>query len=315
MNLAASRILLGAPLGLAAADTAWGLAGRFDIDWSGYCAIAALSLALLALGHFYKSRRPDPNLAAMLFGASFLCAFSSAADLLNYLLLTVAGRDIDLLLAHADRAMGFDWPQAVAFAAAHPVLNEGLRIAYMSSLPQIAALVICLGLFRQPQKIYGFCIALAAGAAIAIGFWTLFPSFGAFAIFHLPAPLALKTDAALDGNYARGLVALLAHGPGRIDPWEVKGLIGFPSFHTVMAMLTAWYARKLPVICWIALGLNVLVIAAAPIHGGHHLIDLLGGAAVAAAAIWLSECVLTAKRAAQPLPLAALGQTTAFPSA
>ncbi|MGN6514815.1 MAG: phosphatase PAP2 family protein [Rhizomicrobium sp.] len=314
MNLAASRILFGLPLGLAAADAAWGLAGRFDIDWNGYVAIAALSLALLGLGHFYKSRRPDPNLSAMLFGASFLCAFSSVADLLNYLLLTVAGRDIDPLLAHADRMVDFNWPQAVAFAAAHPVLNTILRVAYMSALPQVAVLIAALGLLRQPGKIYGFCIALGAGAVIAIGFWTLFPSFGAFAIYHLPATLAAKADAALDGNYARDLVSLLRHGPGRIDPWQVKGLIGFPSFHTVMALLTAWYARNLPGLRWIALGLNILVIVAAPIHGGHHLIDLLGGVLTAAVAVYFSHRVLDGKRSARARPFAGLGQTTAFPS-
>lgn len=313
MNAAANRILLGVPLGLAAVDAAWGLAGRFDIDWSGYLSLAALSLALLGAGLFYRSKRPDPNLSAMLFGASFLCAFSSAADLLNYLLLTVAGRDIDPLLARIDRAMGFDWPSLVAWMAAHPALNEPLRFAYMSSLPQIATLIIALGFFRQPEKIYGFCIALAAGAVIAIGFWTLFPSFGAFAIYRLPAALAAKANAALDGNYASGLMGLLAHGPQRIDPWAVKGLIGFPSFHTVMALLTAWYARKLPGLRWIALALNILVIAAAPVHGGHHLADLIGGAATAGIAVWFSSRMLAAENAAQA-SFTGLGQTTAFPS-
>lgn len=310
----ANRILLGVPLGLAAADAAWGFGGRFDVNWVGYLSLAALSLALLGAGHFYKSRRPDPNLAAMLFGASFLCAFSAAADLLNYLLLTVAGRDIDPLLAHVDHAIGFDWPSAVALMAAHPALNTILHLAYISSLPQIAVLIIALGFFEQPEKIYGFCIALAAGAAIAIGFWTLFPSFGAFAIYHLPVSLAARANAALDGHYASGLVSLLAHGPGRIDPWRVKGLIGFPSFHTVMALLTAWYARKLPGLRWVALVLNALVIAAAPVHGGHHMIDLIGGTVAAAIAIWLSSRVLEADRRARSSPLAALAQTTAFPS-
>jgi hypothetical protein len=310
----ANRFLLFTATTLVAIDVAWAAFGHFDVDVAGYLALLVLSAALFGFGYFYSRVRPDANLAAMLFGASFLCTFSAAADFLNYLLLTVAGHPIDETLARVDRALGFHWPQLIAWAAAHPVLNAALHAIYETSLPQIAALVVCLGLFRQPARIYGFCIALAIGAGIAIGFWTLFPSFGAFAVYHLPEQVALKTNAALDGSYAHALNALLAHGPDRIGPRAVKGLIGFPSFHTVMALLTIWYARNLPGLRWAALVLNVLVVASTPIHGGHHLVDLFGGAATACVAIWLSARILATAREGQPSPFAQLGQTSAFPS-
>jgi hypothetical protein len=53
----------------------------------------------------------------MLFGTGFLCAFSLGASLLNYLLLTRAGARIDLQRAALDRALGFDWPKALALSA------------------------------------------------------------------------------------------------------------------------------------------------------------------------------------------------------
>jgi hypothetical protein len=314
VNLPANHLLVLIAVPLVFIDAAWAAAGGFNVDITGYLALLILSAGLSALGFFYSRARPDPNLAAMLFGASFLCTFSAGADFLNYLLLTVAGHPIDETLAGLDRAVGFDWPGLIGWAAAHPRSDFLLREAYETSLPQIAALIVCLGLFRQPEKIHGFCIALAIGAGIAIGFWTLFPSFGAFAVYHLPEQVALKANAALNGNYARELSGLLAHGPGRIGPREVKGLIGFPSFHTVMALLTIWYARKLPVLRWVALALNVLVIASTPIHGGHHLVDLFGGMATACAAVWLSARILAAGGKRQATPFAPLGQTPAFPS-
>lgn len=314
MNIFANRILLLIATTLVVIDAAWGAAGHFDIDVWNYLALLIVSAALFGLGHFYSRSRPDANLAAMLFGASFLCTFSAGADFLNYLLLTVAGHPIDQTLANIDRAIGFHWPLLIAWAAAHPFINSALHEIYETSLPQIAALIVCLGIFRQPDRIYGFCIALAIGAGIAIGFWTLFPSFGAFAVYHLPEQVALKANAALDGTYARELTGLLAYGPGRIGPREVKGLIGFPSFHTVMALLTIWYARKLPVLRWAALALNILVVASTPIHGGHHLVDLIGGAATTCAAVWLSGRILASARDRQPSPFARFGQSPAFPS-
>lgn len=314
MNLFASRILILVASALVLTDAVWAALGHFDIDVPAYLALLVLSVGLCGLGHFYSRARPDPNIAAMLFGAGFLCTFSAGADFLNYLLLTVAGHPIDETLAGIDRAIGFHWPDLIAWAGAHPALNSALHVIYETSLPQIAVLIVCLGLFRQPERIYDFCIALAIGAAIAIGFWTLFPSFGAFAVYHLPEQVALKANAALDGTYARELTGLLAHGPGRIGPSEVKGLIGFPSFHTVMALLTIWYARKLPVLRWVALVLNILVVASTPIHGGHHLVDLIGGVATTCAAVWLSGRILASARDRQPSPFARFGQSPAFPS-
>ena len=91
---------------------------------------------------------------------------------------------------------------------------------------------------------------------------------------------------ALDRHYAHQLAALLAHGPGLISPTDTKGLIGFPSYHAVLALLVMFYAWKVSWLRWPAVALNLLVLVATPIQGGHHLIDLLGGGAVAALALW-----------------------------
>ena len=70
--------------------------------------------------------RPEPQLAAMLFGAGFLCAFSAGASVLNYFLLTVAGKPIDSVLVQADRMLGFDWYDVMMRMGDHPYLNEVL---------------------------------------------------------------------------------------------------------------------------------------------------------------------------------------------
>jgi hypothetical protein len=275
------QVLLGIALSLLLLDAAWIFAAHLRVDWLAYLKLLLLSVAVLTASEFYRRKRPDARLSAMLFGAGFLCLFSVAASVLNYCLLTVAGQPVDGALAAIDREIGFDWPAVMAAVAAHPLLNLVLLAAYVSMLPQVAVLTIALASRKNHLLIYRFCIAVAVGALTCIAVWTLMPSFGAFAVYPVPADMPL----ALDTAYARQLAALLAHGPGVISPTDTKGLIGFPSYHAVLAFLVIFYGWKLPRLRWPALILNLTVLVATPIQGGHHLVDVLGAIPVFALAL------------------------------
>lgn len=269
---------------LAGVDAAWVVLGHFALDGGGFLRLGLLSLCLLAGAHFYQTLRPEPRLAAMLLGSGFLCAFSLGASLLNYLLLTRAGTRIDVELAALDRALGFDWPAAMAWMARHPRLNMLALIAYSSMLPQVALLTIVLATV-EASRVYRFCLALALSALSCIAIWSLAPSFGAFSVYPLVANHAAL---ALDPAYAHELVRLLHDGPGLISPRDTKGLIGFPSYHAVLALLVMWFARDIQYLRWPALALNIAVLLSTPVQGGHHLIDVLAAFPIAACAIFIT---------------------------
>jgi len=275
-------ILFGIVLSAGTVDAIWVQAGHFDVDGLGFAGIAALSVVLAAAGLFYERVRKEERLAAMLIGTSFLLGMSASFSCLNYLLLTVAGHRIDAPLAALDRALGVDWPVMMIAMSHYPVVNALLQLAYISVLPQVALLVVLLGWRGKHENIYAFCLALTAGAAISIFVWTLAPSFGAFSVYELPAEVSRRMPLALDAQYAKDLMSLLANGPGHISPTSAKGLIGFPSFHAAMAMMVVWYARELSTVRWFALALNIVVLVATPIQGGHHIVDVLAGFGVAA---------------------------------
>ena len=216
----------------------------------------------------------------MLAAAAFLIVFSTACCLLSYLMLTITGPRIDGLLANIDHAMGFSWPALMTFAANHLLLTHLLKLTYLSVMPQTVLLLFLLGWKKDGEQIYRLCFALAISAGATIAIWTAFPAFGAFSVFNLSPTVAGKLGLALDGNYGKALVRMLNAGPGFISPRELRGLVGFPSYHTVQALVLIWYARNLPYLRWISLVLNSVVLVAVPIHGGHHLIDMFGGAAV-----------------------------------
>jgi membrane-associated phospholipid phosphatase len=66
-----------------------------------------------------------------------------------------------------------------------------------------------------------------------------------------------------------------------------EGLITFPSFHVAWALLLTWAFRGRRWLFAAAVILNSLVVASTMTTGWHYFSDLLGGAAVALAAMAL----------------------------
>ncbi|HEY1629796.1 MAG TPA: phosphatase PAP2 family protein [Rhizomicrobium sp.] len=284
-----NRILLAVSGGVALLDTIWLLLGHFQIDAANYALLLLLVPPLAGAAWFYGSIRREPALSAMLAAAGFLILFSAACCLLSYLALTIAGPRIDVPLAAIDRAIGFNWPTVMRLASEHTAITAYLGFAYLSVMPQIVVMIFVLGWTGRRADLYGLCLALAAGALLCIAVWTIAPSFGAFSVYALPADVSRHLGLALDGAYGRELARMLHDGPGFISPKELRGIIGFPSYHTVQALVLVWFARRVPVLRWLSLALNLAVLAAVPVHGGHHLVDLFGGIAVTLAAILIAD--------------------------
>jgi hypothetical protein len=317
------RIMFGLCAVVAAADLAWAAIGHFQIDYVAYAQLGLMSLALLAGGIFYQTRRAELELAAMLMGASFLCLFSATASMLNYFFLTLHGPRIDDILVAADHALGFDWYSTMLFMARHPFLNEVFFHVYNMVLPEIALLTVVLAWTGQVEKVYRYCLALGAGALIAIALWALAPSLGAKSLYILPPEVASKLTLSVTGEYGKALVALLRDGPGYITPSDLRGLIAFPSYHGVLALIVAWYGWHVRWLRWPLLLLNAAVIISSPVQGGHHMVDLLGSFPVAALSIFLAaRCASAAKPAlmvnnsSKPaeIPLSGQGWSGSMPS-
>lgn len=298
MTAALQRFMFAVAAGPIAVGLVWGWTGHFHIDVAAYIRPALIGLALLAAGTFYQIRRPDPKIVAMLLGASFLIFFSAAANLLNNFLLTVAGPRIDAQLDAADRALGFDWYRLMLLMADHPILNGWLFQIYNIALPEIALMLVVLAWSGKVDKTYCFCLSVALGALICISVWTLTPAFGAMSLYTLPPDVASRLQVALTCEFGKAQVAMLRDGPGYITLDSLHGsLIGFPSYHGVLALTVIWYARALPRLFWPLLIANLLVLAATPIQGGHHLTDVLASFPVTALSIFLATRLAKAAKA------------------
>lgn len=279
-----------------------------SVDWTSfgpfYLALGVISLAALT---YSTVRRVEPIGATCLATAQLL-VFCFFIVLDNYLALELRRPLIDEFLAGLDHALGIDWMAYVVWLKSDRFFGKLAEYAYLSSLPQIAAAIPLLGFTRRFSALDRLTLGVMIAATITVAAWIAFPNFGALPLHYakgLPDP---GFDLAMSKDYALSLLALHAGPLPPIRFGEVMGLIGCPSFHTVLALLTIHALWSVPWAGPIAAGLNALVLVAIPADGGHHFVDVAAGAVVAFLSIALGGVVLRGRGAKAPAAAAALSE-------
>jgi membrane-associated phospholipid phosphatase len=258
-----------------------------SVDTKAYTWPLALFVIFAISAALYDRIRKDVCISSMLFGFGFVIIYGASLNVISYFGLTIAGPRIDDFLASIDRHMGIYWPALILFMAKHPTANAILFFVYRFSTWQTVILIAALGRKDRIGTVEQLCLTLVLCGIFTIGMWMVLPSFGAIAVYGLPSAIASHLPISVDQNYAQELLRLWTNGPGLISPLAIKGLVGFPSFHAAQAVIVAWYARRLGILFYPFLVFNILVIVSTPVQGGHHVVDVIGGIAVAALAIWL----------------------------
>lgn len=254
-------------------------------DSRAFTAFFTCGVLTCALGLFYRFIRRDEKLAATLIIVGLLVLFTNTASLANYLLLPLQHPLIDGQLAQIDAWLGFSWPEALGVLTHYPALNTVLRAVYMSSFMQVALIVLVLGFSGRVIRLHVFVLAMTIAALVAIGFWALYPSMGPATLYAIDPAIEAKLNLIHNAEYGNELRKLAQYGPDFLSPNQVRGLIAFPSFHTVMASLTVYAAWGVPWLRWPVLLINLFMMPAILTHGGHHLIDLPAGLVLAVSSI------------------------------
>ncbi len=273
--------LLLAILGLC--DACWCLVR--DIAVADCLPFVIVSAGLLAIALIGCRDRRARRIAAIAEGLVLWLIFSAAGALLTYLAAARGGPLYDRAAAAADAALGFDWNAWFRFIAGHPALHWPLAAAYKTLLPQILFSVLWFSRadrdWRSAELLTNAIVALLLTTAI----FSMFPTFGP----GVGVP-------ALSAAYVQDLANLRAGALPAIDLMLLKGVIAFPSYHAVLAVLFTYAHRRSPTFLPIA-ALNLVMLASLPSEGGHYLIDVVGGLAVATTAI-LSTRILPSRQPA-----------------
>ncbi len=264
------------------------------VDWASLAPVFFATALLASIGVAYRLLGRDEGIAATTIIVAQIVLYANIAVLDNYLGLELRRPGIDLDLARLDAALGFDWWGYVTWVKSFAIFGKLLTLAYQSSLPQIAVALIILGFTRRFEKLDQFSLAFMFSSALTILIWTAFPSFGALALHYsqgLPEP---TFELAYSKKEALQLLALQAGPTPMLRMDEFVGMIAFPSFHTVLALLTTFALWQIRFVGKLTLALNLIVLASIPADGGHYFVDIGGAVIVTAISLYLSRLVLRA---------------------
>ncbi len=275
-------------LAIVVVDVVWMKLASFRFTLASTIRVVAAVGALLLVAEIYRRWRPNPNFVVMVRETAWLIAFSAAAAVLSNLAVTLDFPAIDSQLAAWDRALGFDWQAYYAYVVARPVLGLVYALLYFAALPFIAFGIIVLAVIKRTDRASELVLAAMIGALIAIAVSGLWPSSGALAYFRPDAALALHHPI-VDLDYKQAFFDLRSGALTGFTLDDIRGLIAFPSYHAVLNTIIVLAFRGLWKFFWPLLVLNLCMLATAPVEGGHHFIDVIGGVVVAIVATVLAN--------------------------
>jgi membrane-associated phospholipid phosphatase len=270
--------------------------GTFEIDWMSYAVPAGVASALMAVNWFYRTRRPDASLAAALAGTAQIISFAAVTAPLSYIAATANFPLQDAALERWDQHLGFDWIQMLSIVATRPWLQTLFHIVYASFAVQAITSVLALGFAGQFVRLRAFICAFIIATLVTIAVSAVIPAAGPW-LFHTPDPSVANGFLPASSTSWPVFLGLRDGTVHTLYGLRSEGIITFPSLHAGFAILFAaalWRVRGLR---WVALLLNVLMLAATPLCGSHYVIDVIAGSAVAALC-WIAAMRIVAKRTA-----------------
>ena len=133
--------------------------------------------------------------------------------------------------------------------------------------------LLYLGVMQKRQEGERLLWATMLALFMCIAISAYFPAYGAGYYYGVCEPFWI--------NDLNGLRAHTA------DIFNSFGSVSFPSFHTVLALLLIDAVRHNKWLLGLSLAFNALMLLAIPTVGLHYFIDMIGGAAVTAIALWV----------------------------
>jgi hypothetical protein len=283
----AERVLV---LGTAAAVAGlWALSEALDrrIAWDALGLSLGFGGVWMAVGVCLRMLTRLDRLPALLVASSFFLCFTLAVTSCAYLRFPFPEGTIDPLLMRIDALLGYDWTEAAHALAAWPGAGPLLAPLYLSSLPQLLFLAVLLAALGRVVELHRLALCGGIAVVLTVAIWCAAPSLGPASILSVPSEIEETLALVVDSAFGAELRHLASNGVEVIHPGEITGVIAFPSYHMVMALMVWWYSRGTWAVAPAA-ALGLAMIPATLVHGGHHLVDLAGGAAVFALAAALA---------------------------
>ena len=223
--------------------------------------------------------------ARFLSAIVFILGFGFAGCTFTYLAASLGWPLQDAKLVAVDSSLGFNWLDLLISTNSSPLFGAVLKAAYHSSATQIVGVCLLLAAANRGQRLTEFLTLFVVTFVAVAAISALVPAAGPYAYFQPPKELfsSFSPDA---GMWHYQVLQALRNEPVPVLSFmNVQGLVTFPSFHTSLAIITAYAVRGIKFVATPVAILNGIVIISTLPEGGHYLIDVIAGAVISTIAI------------------------------
>ena len=270
-----------------------GADGRIAFDLRSGVAPAAVVLWSFALGSCIALRSPETSIRRFLnlvrhfmHGLAFVVLGFLTLRVLSHLLMTLPFEWADDRLAGWDSSFGLSWMAYAHWVAERPTVVRLFDYAYFGTSFMSAAIFMLLFLLGRAERAKEFLELLLYSGLACMIIAACFPAKAAVAHFADPALQTAFGPAA--GVYHLKMLEALRSGEAHmLVLYQMPGLATFPSFHTIVGLLVVYACRGMIPLFVPAVIYTTVIVASTPIMGGHYLVDIAGGIALAVTVIVL----------------------------
>jgi hypothetical protein len=198
---------------------------------------------------------------------------------------------VDDKLLWLDQLLGYDWAAYARFFASHERLAAIVLQNYLYIFLIPFLVIGGLTVTGRIQRLEKFLLVSLATLLITTGIFALFPATTAWVHLGLSdVEINSYRYLLLASEDWLGDLLDIRSGGGRIrDGFPMYGLVAFPSYHCIAAILFVWASWTVHGLRPFMVAVNLLMLAATPIVGGHYLVDLVAGALIVPPTIILVE--------------------------
>lgn len=242
------------------------------------CVFLPILLSFYLIAPYVKHDHPRLALFAqtwwMIYGVSYVCG------LLCMSIQFTPFQNLDAWFYQMDRHLGYNIIVVMdAVAKTHGIKYMSLLI-YKGLTWELFLFPLLLALLNERQKLEIFFISALLSVLIGSTIYYFFPSTDPSSVLHSPYFLSRQLLVVQQFDALHHY-----HNVAHAD----AGLIGFPSFHTIWAILITYPFIHRKILLYPIAMLNLLVIASTLTLGWHFLVDDLAGIMIAIFSIAAAE--------------------------
>lgn len=257
--------------------------------------VGSIGLWVLVAAYWYCSWRGMTKLKDI----SQLAAWTQLVIPAISFLIPVAGRSpyplVDSGLARIDARLHFHTVDVVRFVSGFPHLKHSFVLAYAFLPLLVLAALLVPPLTGRVLDARRYVLAVVFASIITAALFALWPAAGPWTVEGF-SPRRDQAEVV-------GALALMKAGMP-LPAGAKAGVVAFPSFHVILAVLSAIALWNVRWVRWPAVAFGTAVCVSTITTGWHYGIDVIGGLATTYLVYFLAKLALRPAPAPQDSPLA-----------